>query len=166
MIKKLATMCMAAGLSAALVFAQGRGAGPMGGTPPDPQAMIEMRVSRLATLLNLTDAQKTKATAIFTDAYTASQSIQSNWQSNRQSISDAVKKNDTAAIDRLSVTAGTLSGQLTAINSKAEAAFYAILTTDQQVKYDSLPHGGPGGPGGPMGPGGFGPSRFGGPRRQ
>jgi len=49
---------------------------------------------------------------------------------------DAVKKNDTAAIDQLSATIGTETGQLSAIQNKADAAFYAILTPDQQAKYD------------------------------
>ena len=66
-----------------------------------------------------------------------------------QSLVDAVKKNDTAAIDQVSANIGTLQGQLTAIQSKADAAFYAILTPDQQSKYHIGPMGGPGG----MGPG-------------
>ena len=111
--------------------------------------MIQMRVNMLASELSLTDAQKTSATTIFTSAYTAGQSIQTSLQANRQSISDAVKKNDTATIDTLSVTAGTLSGQLTAIEAKADAAFYLILTSAQQTTYNSLPGGGPGGPMGP-----------------
>jgi Spy/CpxP family protein refolding chaperone len=121
--------------------------------------MLKMRVERLTEQLELTAAQVTKATSIYSDAQTASQAIQSSMQTNRQSLAEAVKKNDTAAIDRLSVTAGTLSGQITAIDSKAEAAFYAILTASQQAKYDTMPRRGPGGPGGPMGPQGFGPPR-------
>jgi Spy/CpxP family protein refolding chaperone len=161
MIEKLTTLTSLTAVIAGLALAQGRG-----GAPPDPQTMIQRRVDRLATELNLTDAQKAKATTIFTDAYSAGESMQSDLRSNRQSLSEAVKKNDTAAINTLAVTAGVLNGQLTAINSKAEAAFYAILTADQQAKYDSQPHGGPGGPGGPMGRGAFGPARSGGPRRQ
>jgi Spy/CpxP family protein refolding chaperone len=126
-----------------MLFSQGPPDGPRGGTPPDPQAMIQMRVNFLASRLSLTDAQKTKATSIFTDASTANQSVRTSMQSNRQSLLDAVKKNDTAAIDQLSVTAGTLTGQLTAIEMKAEAAFYATLTADQQAKYDEMPRGGP-----------------------
>jgi Spy/CpxP family protein refolding chaperone len=159
MIKKLPALCLAFGLSAAFSAPQGP---PMDGNPPDPQAMINRRVDFLATMLNLTDTQKTKAIAIFTDAHTSSQSVRSNLRTNHDALADAVKKNDTAAIDTLALTAGTLVGQLTAIESKADAAFYAILTPDQQTKYDAMPHrgpGGPGGPGGPMGPGRFAPAR-------
>lgn len=155
---KFATLFAAVALLTTVAFAQGRGPG---GTPPDPQTLIQMRVSFLTTFLNLTDAQKASATTIFTDAYTASQSPQSSLKSARQALSDAIKSNNTGAIDQASATIGTLSGQLTAIDGKAEAAFYALLTADQQAKYDSRPHGGPGfgGPGGPRGPRGFGGPR-------
>jgi Spy/CpxP family protein refolding chaperone len=138
-------------LAATMAFAQ------TAPTPPDPATQAKMRVNMLASQLNLTDAQKTSALTIFTAAFTAAQTIHTSLQTNRSSLTAAVKNNDTAAIDQLSVTAGTLSGQLTAINSKADAAFYAILTADQKTLYDAMPHGGgPGGPGrGPGGPGGM-----------
>ena len=158
--------CMAAGFSVAIALAQGPGPMNMGRMPPDPQRMVQMRVNMLTTLLSLTDAQKADATTMFSNAFTASQGIQSNLRSTRQSLSDAVKKNDGAAIDTLAITTGTLSGQLTSIESKAEAAFYAILTTDQQTKYNAMPGGGPGGRGGPMGPGGPGPMGMPGRRGQ
>ena len=139
-------------LAAALVAAQGFGprAGGAPGTPPDPATMAQMRVSMLATLLSLTDAQKTQATTIFTDAATAAQTIHASLQTIQTTMTAAVKANNTAAIDQAAGTIGTLQGQLTAINAKADAAFYAILTADQKTKYDALPHGGPGG----HGPGG------------
>jgi len=124
--------------------------------------MIQNRVNRLATLLGLTDAQKTQATTIFTNAFTASQAIQTNLDTARQSLDAAVTANSTATIDQVAGTIGTLQGQLLAINSKADAAFYAILTSDQQTKYDAMPHGGPGGGFGPPGPG-FGPAFRGAP---
>ena len=136
-------------LAATLAFAQTTR------TPPDPATMAQMRVNRLATELSLTDAQKTTALSIFTSAYTAAQTVQTNLQTNRQSLATAVKNNDTAGIDQLAAASGTLSGQLTAINSKADAAFYAILTAAQKTLYDAAPHGGPGGRGGPGGPGGM-----------
>ena len=120
------------------------------GTPPDPATMIARRVNMLAAELSLTDAQKAGATTIFTNAYTASESIRTSLQANRTSLNTAVKNNDTAAIDQLSAAAGSLDGQLMAINNKADAAFYAILTAAQKAIYDSMPGGGrgPGGPGG------------------
>jgi hypothetical protein len=156
MIKTIPVLSAIA-MSAALVFAQGPG------TPPDPQTMAQMRVNSLTAQLSLTDAQKATALSIYTNAYTASQTIQTSLQTNRQSISAAVITNNTATIDQLSLAAGTLNGQLTAINAKAEAAFYAILTTDQQKIYATLPPGGGrGGPGFMGPPPGAGPNaRFG-----
>ncbi len=119
--------------------------------------MAKMRVNALAAQLNLTDAQKASALSIFTTAYTNAQTIQTNLQTNRTALSAAVKKNDTASIDQLSAASGTLTGQLTAIHSKADAAFYALLTADQKTLFDAMPHGGgPGGRGGRGGPGGPG----------
>jgi Spy/CpxP family protein refolding chaperone len=163
MTENLAKMCVVAGVTAVLGLAQPPGGRPGGGPSADPQAMIKMRVDFLGAQLGLTDSQKDQAAGIFTAAYTASQSIRSELQTNRQSLSDAVKKNDTASIERLAAASGILNGQITAIDSKAEAAFYALLTVEQQAKYDSAPRAGPGGP---AGPGAFGSGRFGGPRRQ
>jgi Spy/CpxP family protein refolding chaperone len=136
-------------LSATLVLAQ---RGP-GGTPPDPQTRLQHRVDSLATLLTLTADQKARALTIFTDAFTASQTLRTSSQTARTSLAAAVKKNDIGSITQLSTELGTISGQLTAVESKAEAAFYALLTPDQQTRYDATPHrGGPG-------PEGFGRNR-------
>jgi Spy/CpxP family protein refolding chaperone len=140
---------------ATMIFAQGPG--PRTGEPPTPEQRIQMRVNMLGTRLQLTEAQKTNATSIFTQAYNSAASVRTSLDAARQAIADAVKKNDTATIDQNAATLGTLSGQLTAIDSKADAAFYAILTADQKAKYDEHPMGGPGGPGmGGRGPRGGG----------
>ena len=151
MLNRFRTLGLAATLLAIPLFAQ-----PGGGSPPDPSHMIKMRVAMLTAQLDLTAAQQAQATDIFTKAQTAAESIRTGTQSNRTSFQDAVKNNDTAAIDKLAAAAGVLNGQLMAIQGKAEAAFYAILTTDQKTKYDSMPHGGPGGMGGMGGMGGRG----------
>ncbi len=108
-----------------------------------------MRVNMLSSQLSLTDAQKASALTIYTAAFTSDQSLQTNAQTARQSITTAIQNNDAATIDQASTTLGTIVGQLTAINGKADAAFYALLTSSQQAVYNSMPHGGPGGPGGP-----------------
>ncbi len=151
MIKKLAMFSLMVVLSTTLVFAQGRQRRWGNGTPPDPATMTQMRVNHLTQLLNLTQDPQTKAAAIFTNAATAAQTVHTNLQTARQSLDAAIKKNDAAAIDQAASAIGLATGQLTSIQAKADAAFYAILTTDQQTKYDSMPH--RGGPGmmGPMG---------------
>jgi Spy/CpxP family protein refolding chaperone len=92
----------------------------------------------LAGYLNLTDTQKTQAEAIFEAARTAAEPIRGRMKSSRESLTDAVKsaKSDTE-IDALAASVGTLSGQLTAIQSKAMVKFRAILTPEQIEKLDS-----------------------------
>ncbi|MGE5568285.1 MAG: Spy/CpxP family protein refolding chaperone [Rhodospirillales bacterium] len=167
MKKQLATLCIAAALSATVVFAQGMGRRGAPGTPPDPQAMVQFRVNRLAAVLNLTDAQKGQAVSIFTSAQNAAQGVHENLRTVMQSLSDAIKRNDAGAIETLAAQAGTLQGQLLAIQGKADAAFYTMLNADQQAKYDTMPgFFGPGGMGMGMGrPGAGGPAGgLGGPR--
>ena len=133
---------------------------PQMGTPPDPATMIANRVARLTTLLSLTTAQAAQATTIFTNEQTAISPLQTTLQSARTSLESAVKSNATATIDQLATQIGTVTGQITAAHSKADAAFWAILTADQQAKLEAS--GGLGGPGG-RGPGGSGggPGPFG-----
>jgi hypothetical protein len=129
------------------------------GTPPDPATMVQNRIARLTTQLSLTTAQVSQATTIFTNALTATTPLQTTLGTDRQSLLAAVKNNATSVIDQLSSSIGTLNGQVLAIQSKANAAFYAILTSDQQTKLDQS--GGLNGPGGfGPGPGGPPPGRF------
>jgi Spy/CpxP family protein refolding chaperone len=137
-------------LLSATLLAQGPRAN--GGAPPDPATMVANRVARLTTLLSLTTAQASQATTIFTNAVTATAALQTTLATDRDSLKTAVKSNLTSTIDQLAASIGTLQGQSLGIQSKADAAFYAILTADQKTKFDQLgDHGGPGfgGPGGP-----------------
>ena len=173
-MKKLTTLVAVVAISGIMAFGQGRrnaeGQGP--GTPPDPQQMIEMRVNFMASMLGLTDAQKTQAKTIFTGAFEANQNIRTDMQAARKALAEAVKANSTGAIDQIAAETGKLTGQSIANDSKAQAAFYQILTPEQQAKLDAMPHGGPRGggmgqgmgPGGPGMGGGMGPG--GGPRQR
>jgi Spy/CpxP family protein refolding chaperone len=121
-------------------------------TAPDPAAMVQRQVEHLSQSLSLTPAQQAQATTIFTASQTANQSVMSSLREAHTSLAAAIKSNDANAIASLSTQIGTLTGQTTANTAKADAAFYAILTPDQQAKYT---------PGG----GGFGGRGFGGPQR-
>src|SRR4051794_20813891 len=108
-------------MSAVLAFAQGGPGRREGGSPPDPQQRVQRRVEGLSRFLTLTDAQKSQATSIFTVAETQTETLRTSLRATTQSISEAVKRNDTSAIDQLSATAGTLTGQLMAAEGKANA---------------------------------------------
>jgi Spy/CpxP family protein refolding chaperone len=129
-----------------MAFAQGHGPGN-GGTPLDPATAVQKRVEFLTKMLTLTDTQATAATKIFTDEIAAATAASANAEADRTALAEAVKKNDTASIDRLAAELGTINGKVIAIHGKADAAFYVLLTPDQQTKYDTLRHGGMGGSG-------------------
>ena len=114
-------------------------------TPPDPAAMVQRQVERMTQTLALTSPQQAQATTLFTAAQTANQSIMTNLRQAHTSLAAAIKSNDANAIATLSAQIGTLTGQTTANTAKADAAFYATLTPDQQAKY--TPSGGFGGRG-------------------
>jgi Spy/CpxP family protein refolding chaperone len=113
-------------------FAQGPGG------RRDAASMVQRRVSFLTTLLSLTSNQQTEATTILTNAAASAAVVRTSLQTARQSLADAVTKNDTAAIDQASTTIGNLTAQLTSTEAKSDAAFYQILTPDQQTKFSQL----------------------------
>ena len=132
-------------LSAGAVLAQGQ-MHPMGGhgggngtgttttNPPDVATIVAREVSFLSSLLTLTTGQQTQATTIFTTALTSIQTLQTNITTARTALATAVKANDTAGINTQSAAIGTAEGQIVALQAKADAAFYALLTADQKTK--------------------------------
>ncbi|HKE30711.1 MAG TPA: Spy/CpxP family protein refolding chaperone, partial [Candidatus Angelobacter sp.] len=70
-----------------------------------------------------------------------------------QNLETAIKNNDQSGITQASNAIGNLIAQMTAAHAKAQAAFYQILTPDQQTKMNQLEseHHGHFGPMGPMG---------------
>ncbi len=126
---------------------------PFGDISPaasDPATVVANHVARLTRLLTLTTAQATQATTIFTNALTAVTPLKTTLETGRTALKTAVQSNATATIDSLSSQIGSLTGQITAIQSKADAAFYAILTAAQQTILNASGgfdgHGGGGGP--------------------
>lgn len=131
-----------------------------GTTAPTVEELVARRVARLTTLLTLTAAQQTQATSIFTTEENALAAVRTSLNTARTSLTTAIQKNDAASITTLSTQIGTLTAQQVRADATADAAFYALLTTDQQARYNELKLpglGGPGGPGGHGGPGGGGP---------
>ncbi len=151
MLKNLFTVTAAGTLFAVTMMAQ-RPFGPLtSSTPPDPATIVANKVARLTKLLTLTSAQQTQATTIFTNSLAAITPLQTTLSTDRTSLAAAVKANATSTIDQLSASIGATTGQITGIQSKADAAFYAILDSTQQSTLNNS-HGGFGG----GGPGHFG----------
>lgn len=122
---------------------------------PAPAEMAARQVKRLTTLLSLTSAQKQQATSIFTEAAQAEQTARAGDKEAHDSLTSAIKTNDVVTIDQVANTLALSSAQATSIKARADAAFYQILSADQQTKLSELDtehmglEGGGGGPGGP-----------------
>jgi Spy/CpxP family protein refolding chaperone len=125
--------------------------------PPDPAQMVQHRVSFLTDKLGLSPSQQEQATSIFTTEMSAAKSLHDQMKTAHQSLQSAVKTNDSAGIEQDSGTIGNLTAQMISARAKADAAFYQLLTPDQQSKYTQMHTHGPGmrrfrGPAGPEGP--------------
>ena len=134
MKKSAVGACGLAAILSATLVAQ-RPFGVLTSSPADPATMVEHRVARLTALLGLSSEQATQATTIFTNAQTALAPFEAGLRQATEALPAAVKSNATATIDTLATTIGSATAQITAIRNKADAAFYAILTSDQQAKF-------------------------------
>lgn len=120
-------------------FSDGNGnRGSGSSSTPDVATIVAHEVTLLTHLLTLTTGQQTQATTIFTNQLNAITPLQTNIATARTALNTAIKANDTATITTQSTTIGTLEGQIVALQAKADAAFYALLTTDQQTKLSNF----------------------------
>ncbi|MCX6627034.1 MAG: hypothetical protein NTW28_05335 [Candidatus Solibacter sp.] len=145
MKKSITRLASIAALTTVALLAQGQraengmhGGGGPGANPPDAATMVAHQVSFLTTLLTLSTGQVTQATTIFTTALNSITPIETQITTAETALSAAIKTNTTATITTQATTIGTLQGQIVAINAKADAAFYLLLTADQKTKLDSL----------------------------
>jgi Spy/CpxP family protein refolding chaperone len=124
-------------------------------TPPKPPSAAEIanrQVKTLTTLLSLTSAQQQQALTIYTNAAKAQQTAMDSDKESRENLRTAIKNNDSASIDQVASTMAQTHAQITSIKAKADAAFYQILTAEQQSKLSDLESqhvgllDGPGGP--------------------
>ena len=146
MKRRLFTAFMSLTFAAPFVFAQ------QPHTPPAPAQIVANRVARLTALLTLTADQQAKATTIFTTEQTALSSVSASMKTARTTLQADVEANNTAGISAQASQIGSLTTQEVEATATANAAFYALLTPDQQTKYKTF-----GGDGGRGGRGGFGP---------
>jgi len=143
------------------LFAQNPG-GFRGNRPRDLATMVQMRVKRLTTLLDLTPGEQAALTDLFTKDATANQPLMSSMRTAEQALRAAEKNNDAAGIQSASTQIGTITGQLTANRASLNIGIAQSLTPDHLAKYKALGPAAGGGPGFRGGPGG-GPGWRGGP---
>ena len=127
-------------LATGLVFAQAPA------TPPAPNAQagqhhqsVRRHRQRMAQALNLSDAQKAQAKAIFQQAREASHPIREQLKANRMELSAAAKSGKSEAdIQRLANEKGKLMAKMTAVRTEAFEKFYGTLNPDQRAKLDQM----------------------------
>jgi Spy/CpxP family protein refolding chaperone len=123
--------------------------------PPSAGEMVQHQVKTFTALLNLTSLEQQQAKTIYASAAKAEQTLHEGEKQAREALRVAVRNNDTSAIDQVSATLGQSMAESTSIRAKADAAFYQILTPEQQSRLSDLesqhlaPFELPGGPVGP-----------------
>ena len=125
-----------AAMAAGMAFAQAPA-----GTQQQPGERMEQRREfheRMMQELNLTDAQKQDAKAIFGKARADAKPVRDELRQNREALFAAIKADDTAKIHSLAAKQGSLMGRLTEIRADAKARFYAKLTPEQRTKADQM----------------------------
>jgi Spy/CpxP family protein refolding chaperone len=163
MVNRILKGIVLATLMASMVFSQTATTPP---GPPTTAQIVANMVDHFTTLLDLTSSQQALATSIFTTQQTALQALQTPMQAAQTALETAVKSN--TGLSAAATQIGNLTAQQVLAQVTGDAAFYAILTADQQTKLTELNKPGQGGPGqGPgQGPGNGGPGGRGGPPPQ
>jgi Spy/CpxP family protein refolding chaperone len=126
MKRSLLSLTVISVMAAAMAIAQTNAPAP---------APLRARISRQLMLsLNLSATQKQQTKTIFQNARQQAQPLAQQLKQDRQSMSAAIQAGNTAQIQQLSTTMGTLQGQMLAIRSTGRAQFYALLTPDQKAQ--------------------------------
>jgi hypothetical protein len=91
-------------------------------------------ISFLATLLSLSPGQQAETVSIFAAASTAGGELKATAKTQRKRLGASAGANDGAGIGQAALAIGKVASQRYTIDAKANAAFFQILTADQQEK--------------------------------
>jgi Spy/CpxP family protein refolding chaperone len=151
MKRQIARLVAVGGMAAGMIFAQAQTAPATPQGQPNQgesnkswrgkEGMRGLRAQehkRMMEALNLTPEQKDKAKTIFGEARTASQPVRRELRQNRQSMMAAVKADDKAQIEKLSVERGRLVAKMSQNRAEAMAKFYRTLTPAQRAKAEQV----------------------------
>jgi Spy/CpxP family protein refolding chaperone len=105
---------------------------------PTSEAKQTKYLNSLTALLSLTPTQQLQAATIFANATSVQASVHVNLKAGRKALKDAVKSYDTGGISQASAALGALTIQHISNGALAHAAFYQILTPDQQSTMSKL----------------------------
>ena len=107
-------------------------------TIPKSEAKQAKYIIFMTTLLSLTAAQQSETAKIFASASSSHAEVKKSVKGARQTLGEAVKNNDHDGINRVSNALGTLAAQHHSLGASAQAAFFQILTPDQQTKLNQF----------------------------
>jgi Spy/CpxP family protein refolding chaperone len=111
----------------------------------NPQGVRPTRVDFLARRFGLTDAQKQQAAKILNTTGEARKDLLKGLKQAREDLNKAVKAGATdQQIEKLAGAMGTLQGQLAANEAKERTKLRALLTAEQQQRFDQFPEPGAG----------------------
>ncbi len=122
----------------------GPGAGPMGAaqtiTAEQHQQMVQQRVDRMGTLLELSAKQKEQMTKIHNDQFQQRQDMQTKMQANRDALT-AYNLNDKfneSDYRKLVEKQADLRTDMMVQRAKTQQQLKDVLTPEQQIKADKL----------------------------
>jgi Spy/CpxP family protein refolding chaperone len=95
-------------------------------------------IAFLTTHLSLMSNQQAQLASIFAAASASDAEVKTNIKATRRSPGESVRNNDGAGINKTSAAIGTLVAQRHTIGANANAAFFQLLTADQQAKLNQL----------------------------
>ena len=126
-------------LATGLVFAQAPATSPAPNGQTGHHQFVRRHRQHMTQALNLSDAQKAQAKAIFQQARETSHPIREQLKANRVELSAAAKSGKSDAdIQRLANQKGQLMAKMTAIRTEAFEKFYGTLNPDQRAKLDQM----------------------------
>jgi hypothetical protein len=103
-----------------------------------PTSATEQIVNQLTILLSLDPVQKAGVSIYVTAEQKALTGMNTRMTSATASLTAAVESNDTVALTNAASQIGSLASQEALTQGTAESQIFALLTSDQQLKYKLL----------------------------
>jgi Spy/CpxP family protein refolding chaperone len=156
------TLAILGGAAVALVL----GAAAASAQPPAPEGPGGRgprmgRAEGMARFLGLSEQQKDQVRKVMEERRAEHEALREKLEKNREMLREALESADPvpAAVGELAIEGHRLHEQGRALREAQDKAVRALLTAEQQVKFDAMKalreEGGPGGGEPPMGPGGM-----------
>jgi LTXXQ motif family protein len=105
---------------------------------PKSAAKQAKYITFLTAHLSLLPNQQEQTASLFAAASASEATLKVGMKSARLSLSESVRNNDLAGIGKNAAAIGSLVAQRHTIGANANAAFFQLLTSDQQAKLKQL----------------------------